>query len=185
MLARRVSAGCAKRSIASPGGATLTFGTAAPRSSSLSGEAFSCVGMVAIWRRKPSGLKGLNYGRRTILSELGYEVKFASEELGKGEWVERHHGGMLRDAQSAGREVLLPLAERLVVVRQHDAVRAVAHPVHGAQRGVIKRRFAQVVFQDDIRTRDPRGFAQELRDVGGVVKHIDEQADIERSIGKR
>src|ERR1700739_4984929 len=42
-----------------------------------------------------------------------------------------------------------------------------------------------MIFQDDAGARDARGFAQELRDVGGVVEHINEEANIERLIRKR
>ena len=62
---------------------------------------------------------------------------------------------------------------------------AVAYPVHGAQRGVVKRRFTQVVFQYDTGARDARGFAQELRDIGSMMEHINEEANVERLIGKR
>ncbi len=61
----------------------------------------------------------------------------------------------------------------------------VAHPVHGAQCRVVQRSFAQVVFQDDMGARDAGGLAEKLRDVGGVVQHINEQANVKRSIGKR
>lgn len=80
--------------------------------------------------------------------------------------------------------MFLPLVEALVVVRQRDTVWAVAHPVHGAQRGVIERSFAQVIFQDDVGARDTCGFAKKLRDVGGVMEHIDKEANVKGSIGK-
>ena len=44
--------------------------------------------------------------------------------------------------------------------------------------------FAQVIFQNDMGARDPRGFAEKLRDVGGVMQHVDEEANIKGLIGK-
>jgi len=112
------------------------------------------------------------------------EVEIAAEENRKWERIERDNGGELRGLQPACREMFLPLMQALVVIRQRDAVGAVAYPVHGAQSGVVERRFAQVIFQDNIRTRNARGFAEKLRDVDGVVKHIDEEANVERLIGE-
>ena len=112
-------------------------------------------------------------------------MQLPAEELGKWERIERKIGGELRSLQSTRSEVLLPLAARRIVVRQCDTVGAVADPVHGAQSCVIEGIFAQVVFQDDVGTRNACGFAQELPDVGGVVEHINEEANVERLIGKR
>lgn len=81
--------------------------------------------------------------------------------------------------------MFLPLVSRLIVVCKCDTVGPVADPIHGAQGGVVKRRLAEVVFQYNTRTGDSSSFAQELRDVPGVVKHIHEQANIERAIGER
>ena len=75
--------------------------------------------------------------------------------------------------------MLLPLAERLIVVSQSNTVRAIAYPVHSPQSCVVEGSFAQVVFQNDIGAGDADGFAEELRDVGGVVKDVDEEADVE------
>src|SRR6202140_3559286 len=80
--------------------------------------------------------------------------------------------------------MLLPLAEALVVVSESDAVRTITHPVHGPQSGVVEGSFAQVVFEDDRRARDAGGIAEELRDVAGVVKHVDEEANVEGTIEK-
>ena len=109
----------------------------------------------------------------------------ASEDSGKGKRIERDGGGKLRCSQSASCKVLLPLAEALIVVRQRDAVRPIAHPIHGLQRRVVDRTFTQVIFQDDAGARDACGFAQELRDVAGVVEDINEETHVKRTIGER
>ena len=80
--------------------------------------------------------------------------------------------------------MFLPLAEALVVVRQRDAVRAVAYPVHGAQGCVVEGILTQVIFQDNVGARDARSFTEELRHVGGVVEDVDEEANVKRSVGK-
>ena len=120
-----------------------------------------------------------------FFGELGNEMKPAAKDLGKGKRVKRDSGGDLRCSQSAVCKVLLPLVEALIVVRQRHAVRPIAHPVHGPQRRVVERAFTQVIFQDDAGPRDACRFAQELRDVSGVVEYIDEQAGIERFLRKR
>ena len=113
------------------------------------------------------------------------EVELAAEEQGKRKRVERQVSAKLGGLQPAGGEMLLPLAERLIVVSQSDTVRAVAYPVHGPQSCVVERGFAEVVFQDDMGARDAGGFAEELRDVGGVVKDVDEEANVEGLIRER
>jgi len=84
----------------------------------------------------------------------------------------------------ACRETFLPLAEALVVVRQRDAVRAVSNPVHGPQRRVVEGILTQVILQDNVGARNTRGFAKELRNVGGVVEHIHKEACVKGSIRK-
>ena len=122
--------------------------------------------------------------RRRSSGELCDEMQIASEELGKRERIQGESCGELRGLKPARCEVLLPLAEALVVISQRDAVRAVAHPVHGAQGCVVEGILTQVIFQDDVGARDARGFTEELRHVGGVVEHVDEEANVKRSIGK-
>ena len=81
--------------------------------------------------------------------------------------------------------MLLPLMQALVVVSKSDAVRAVSHPVHDAKSCVVEEVLAQVIFQYDSRTRDTRGFAEELCDVRGVMEDIHEEAGVEGAIGER
>lgn len=80
--------------------------------------------------------------------------------------------------------MFLPLPKRLVIVRQRDSMRPVPHPIHRAQRRVVKRTFTQVVFQDDAAARNTRRFTKELRHVRRVVKHVDKKANIDGLIRK-
>lgn len=148
------------------------------------GEDFPCLGRIALLWRKPSALEGLSHSEELSTGELRDEVESAAEELRKGERIDRKIGGELRGLQAACRQVLLPLAQALVVVRQSDAVGAVAYPVHCAQCCVVEVVLTQVIFQDNVGARDAGGFAEELRDVGGVVENVDEEANVERLIGE-
>lgn len=112
-------------------------------------------------------------------------MEFTAEEQEERKRIERESGRELRGLQPACREMFLPLAKALVVVRQRDAVGAVAYPVHGAQGCVVEGILTQVVFQDDMGAADTRGFAEELPDVRGVVQHVNEEANVKGLIGKR
>ena len=107
-------------------------------------------------------------------------MKFASEDLGQRKRVERDSSGKLRRLQAAVFKVPLPLAQRLVIVGERDTVGPIGDPIHGPQCGIVKGRFAQVVLQHNVRTRNPRRFTQHRLDVAGVVQHIHEQAYIKR-----
>ena len=80
---------------------------------------------------------------------------------------------------------ILPLGTGKIGVRQHDAVRAVAHPIHQAQRPVVERAFREMVFDQQEFSADTAGFAQEGKGVGGVMQDVHEQAAVEGIIGKR
>ena len=55
---------------------------------------------------------------------------------------------------------ILPLRTGKIGIRQRDAMRAVAHPIHQAQRGIGQELVVQVIFKEHKRPRHPRGFAQ-------------------------
>ena len=128
--------------------------------------------------------EGLSYSEESSSGELCDQVEFAAEQQGEREGIERQSGRELRGLKPACREMFLPLAEALVVVRQRDAVRAVSNPVHGPQRRVVEGILTQVIFQDNVGARNTRGFAKKLRNVGGMVEHIHKEACVKGSIWK-
>lgn len=80
---------------------------------------------------------------------------------------------------------ILPTGTGKIGVRQSDAVRAVADPIHQAQRPVVQRAFREMVFDQQEFPADTTGVAQERKGVGGVVQDVHEQAAVEGIIGKR
>jgi len=106
------------------------------------------------------------------LSKLRNEMQLPAKQQRKGKRVQREVSGKFSGLQAAGRKVFLPLDSRLIIIRECNTVWPVTNPVHCPQRSVIKRRLAQVVFQQNTCARNARSFAQKLCDVRGVVQHI-------------
>jgi hypothetical protein len=81
--------------------------------------------------------------------------------------------------QGALRKMLAPLLAALVVVCELNAVRAIPYPIHEAQRYIINKILIKVIFNQDERTRDARGFTQQCRNIARMMEHIHKEANIE------
>src|SRR6266404_2905780 len=112
-------------------------------------------------------------------------MQSSSNEQTKRRRVQRHLRGPIDLLQPTFRKVLRPFFAALIVVRQHYAMRTVAHPIHETQRRIIEKVFVQMIFQQHERTADAHGLAKQDGWILRVMQHIHKQANIERSIRKR
>src|SRR5216684_6972862 len=99
--------------------------------------------------------------------------------------VQRHLRGPTHLLQPTFRKVLRPFFAALIVVRQHHAMRTVAHPIHETQGRIIEKILVQMILQQHEGTADARGLAKQDSRILRVMQHIHEQANLERGVRKR
>ena len=108
----------------------------------------------------------------------------AGEEPGEWRSVQMDGAVGAEEIEAGVAKQFGPLRLREIGVRERDAVRAVADPIHEAEGGVIEGGFGEMVLDEDEARGDAGSFTQERERIEGVVKDVDEEADVEGSIGK-
>ena len=81
--------------------------------------------------------------------------------------------------------MLRPLLAALVVIREHNSVRAIPHPIHKAQRHVVQKILVQMILQQDKGAAHTSSFLQKAIDVFRVVKNINKDGPIKRIVRMR
>lgn len=77
-------------------------------------------------------------------------MQLPSEQDAERKRIKRNPVIPIVDLQIGGRKKTIPLSSALVVVRQDDAMRTVAHPVHKFQGLEIQPAFGQVIFDQNV-----------------------------------
>jgi len=112
-------------------------------------------------------------------------MQVPAEDGGKRGGIERQIAFCTFHREAEAFVQILPLGTGKIRIRQRDAMRAVAHPIHQAQRPVVERTFSKMVFDEQEFSTDAAGVVQDRKWVAGVVQDVHKQAAIEGTIGKR
>jgi hypothetical protein len=113
------------------------------------------------------------------VAQQGEEVKAALKNQIRRKGIHAQSGLANRrsELQLAPRSV--PLRLLPIIVRQGDAMPAIADLIHKAERRAGKRTLLDVIFDEHRCTGYARGFAQQNHWVVGVVQHVDEHDHVD------
>ena len=103
-------------------------------------------------------------------------MQSASKQNAEGERIKRNLVLPVDGPQSGLGEMLAPLRAALIVIRQDNAVRAIAYPIHELQGLKIEPIVGHVVLDKNVTPADPARFGKKSLDSVRMVQDVHEHA---------